>query len=464
MKLTLADTASGYNLSPINNNFSLIQTELQDRVLYRDNPSGEPNFMEQELDMNNYRIYNVADGIAPSDAVNRGQVGLLLETLGTEFIATSEEKAVATAGQSAFNLSTLSYEPGLNNLAVYINGVRQNKEDFIESNKTTVTIVGGAQEGDVLTFISNERQGEINLNNLDAYITNEIDQLFVLEKELQTASDGQTVFNLQTLTYTPNSDNLSVYVNGVRQYDYSETSSSSVTFTTGLTSGDEVQFLTNKFQETNTVDAEGFANTAFDKSLEAEASATKAEQEATAAGNSATSASNSASAAATSESNALTSANNAAVSESNAATSASNASTSETNAGLFEDKAQQWANEAEDTEVEPGLYSAFHWSEKAEEFASQASGSFIDTAQTGELQSNSVWLIDSTSVRTRALPPFPANDTEIRFVDDQGQVETNNTTIQRNGNLIMGLAQDLTVDTNWTRFSLKFISGDWRIV
>jgi hypothetical protein len=59
----------------------------------------------------------------------------------------------------------------------------------------------------------------------------------------------------------------------------------------------------------------------------------------------------------------------AAASETAAAASASAASTSETNASAFESKAEDWATEAEDVEVEPGLYSAFHWAKKAEGFA-----------------------------------------------------------------------------------------------
>lgn len=53
-------------------------------------------------------------------------------------------------------------------------------------------------------------------------------------------------------------------------------------------------------------------------------------------------------------------------------TQASNASTSASNAYNSELKAQKWAEEAEDTEVEPGKYSALHWALKAEAEASLA--------------------------------------------------------------------------------------------
>lgn len=64
-------------------------------------------------------------------------------------------------------------------------------------------------------------------------------------------------------------------------------------------------------------------------------------------------------AAETASASAQTSADNAFTHESNAATSASNAAASET-------KASQWADEAEDFEVETGRYSAYHWSAKAQ--------------------------------------------------------------------------------------------------
>lgn len=67
-KITLDDTVSGYNLQIINNNFDKLETELQGKVLYRDNPVGEPNQMESPLDMNGNRITNLPAPISPSEA------------------------------------------------------------------------------------------------------------------------------------------------------------------------------------------------------------------------------------------------------------------------------------------------------------------------------------------------------------------------------------------------------------
>lgn len=63
-------------------------------------------------------------------------------------------------------------------------------------------------------------------------------------KETQVATSGQTVFNLTSISYNPLTNNLSVYVDGVYQNPsrYTETSSTRVTFSTGLHVGAVVDF------------------------------------------------------------------------------------------------------------------------------------------------------------------------------------------------------------------------------
>lgn len=66
-KIELTETNSGYNLQVINNNFNKIKDELNNKVLYRNSPSGEPNAMQTSLDMNGQRIYNLPAPISPSE-------------------------------------------------------------------------------------------------------------------------------------------------------------------------------------------------------------------------------------------------------------------------------------------------------------------------------------------------------------------------------------------------------------
>lgn len=61
MKVVLDDIPSGYNLSKINENFGKIETALNEEVLYRNNPIGEPNQMGSDLDMNGKIIYNLPE-------------------------------------------------------------------------------------------------------------------------------------------------------------------------------------------------------------------------------------------------------------------------------------------------------------------------------------------------------------------------------------------------------------------
>jgi parallel beta-helix repeat protein len=66
------------------------------------------------------------------------------------------------------------------------------------------------------------------------------------EEETQTATQGQTVFTLNTIDYTPNTNNLAVFVNGSKQVsgvNFTETSLNTVTFTSGLNAGDVVEFI-----------------------------------------------------------------------------------------------------------------------------------------------------------------------------------------------------------------------------
>ena len=65
------------------------------------------------------------------------------------------------------------------------------------------------------------------------------------DQESQTATSGQTVFTLTTMTYVPGSNTLSVFIDGVNQIltdAYTETNSTTVTFTAGLHVGAKVRF------------------------------------------------------------------------------------------------------------------------------------------------------------------------------------------------------------------------------
>ena len=84
---------------------------------------------------------------------------------------------------------------------------------------------------------------------------------FTLSQEIQTATAGQTVFNLNTMQYQPGTNSLSVYVDGVNQYGpgaqfaYVETDATTVTFVSGLHVGASVKFTTAAQTTGNATDA-----------------------------------------------------------------------------------------------------------------------------------------------------------------------------------------------------------------
>ena len=84
---------------------------------------------------------------------------------------------------------------------------------------------------------------------------------FTNEQEIQTATAGQTVFNLTTTSYQPGTNSLSVFVDGVNQYGpgaqyaYLETDSDTVTFVNGLHVGASVKFTTSQLNSSGATDA-----------------------------------------------------------------------------------------------------------------------------------------------------------------------------------------------------------------
>jgi len=60
-KITLPPVTNSSNLSVLNNNFQEIAEALNDLVLYRDNPVGEPNQLENDVDVNGHKLINAQE-------------------------------------------------------------------------------------------------------------------------------------------------------------------------------------------------------------------------------------------------------------------------------------------------------------------------------------------------------------------------------------------------------------------
>lgn len=99
-----------------------------------------------------------------------------------------------------------------------------------------------------------------NINGINSNFVN-----YTNSQEFQTATAGQTVFTLTTMQYQPGTRSLSVFVDGVNQYGpgapyaYQETSSTVVTFTSGLHVGADVKFTTSVINASSYGDAQQIA-------------------------------------------------------------------------------------------------------------------------------------------------------------------------------------------------------------
>lgn len=75
-----------------------------------------------------------------------------IDAIQPEPFTSDRETAVATGGQTVFDLSSITYTPGNNDLAVYINGVRQHPSAYTETDTNTVTFAAGLTAGAAVLF------------------------------------------------------------------------------------------------------------------------------------------------------------------------------------------------------------------------------------------------------------------------------------------------------------------------
>lgn len=115
MKVVLNDVSSGFNLQLINDNFQKIASELNNKVLYRDNPQGEPNQMVGTLlDMNNNKIVNLG---APANANDAARLQDVQDAIA------GKAEAKFTMYDPYKSLTSNNVQGALNQVADYIDGV-----------------------------------------------------------------------------------------------------------------------------------------------------------------------------------------------------------------------------------------------------------------------------------------------------------------------------------------------------
>tara|TARA_R110002020_G_scaffold18646_1_gene64772 strand:- start:867 stop:1472 length:606 start_codon:yes stop_codon:yes gene_type:complete len=157
-KIELDDVKSGYNLGKMNANFNKIKDLIDGKVLMRDNTEhpNEPNHMEQELDMNSYRIINVGKPELPSDAARLQDIPFGIGIDNELIIKSQSEEVVLADGQVTVTFTTLSTVGAV----FQINGPSVDSRnlidiDFVGTTDTTVTLAESYPAGTVLTMWKN---------------------------------------------------------------------------------------------------------------------------------------------------------------------------------------------------------------------------------------------------------------------------------------------------------------------
>jgi hypothetical protein len=89
----------------------------------------------------------------------------------------------------------------------------------------------------------------------------------------------------------------------------------------------------------------------------------------------------------------------------------------------------------------------------------------IVTANKTLVPNDRIFVVPAANL-TITLPLTPTIGQSVRIVDAAGTAGTTNFTIARNGQMIMGTAQDMTVNTNSARLHLVYVNSayGWRLV
>jgi len=143
MKLVLNKPTSGYNLAAINENFTRIESEFQNKVLYRDNPVGEPNTLQTDVDANSRDIYNVRDlYILRSFSVN----GVDLSTVLAEAAASA---AASAASALAASVSAAAADVSEANALIYSNDAANS---YALADSISDSLAGGTIGFDAIAY------------------------------------------------------------------------------------------------------------------------------------------------------------------------------------------------------------------------------------------------------------------------------------------------------------------------
>jgi len=163
-RINLSEIVSGYlSAEKLNTILAAIEAAL-DRTVFRDGTA--PNAMEADLDLGGHQLLNVgqADASSPSALVSYQTMTDYIDARASGFVLQRHETQTGVAAQTVVNFTSLVYEVGANNLAVYINGVRKFAgTDYTETDEDTITLLTPLAGGEKVVAVVNEFLATIEL-------------------------------------------------------------------------------------------------------------------------------------------------------------------------------------------------------------------------------------------------------------------------------------------------------------
>jgi hypothetical protein len=112
-KVVLPRITSGYNVTKLNDAIDILETTLNEEVLFRVNPAGEINQMENNLDMNGYRILNLPKPICDLEPVRLVDLIDTALDCGNLDLVLYKERQTLTSGQTIVVLQELDSTVGI---------------------------------------------------------------------------------------------------------------------------------------------------------------------------------------------------------------------------------------------------------------------------------------------------------------------------------------------------------------
>lgn len=162
-KVILNTLASGFvDVDLLNENFQVLAAALE-KTLSRDGTL--PNQMEADLDLNGHGLLNSTSNPSdPASLVSLAAMQAYVDDRASGIQIQKSERFAPTNGQTALVLTEFVYEPGVSNLAVYVDGVRKFAVyDFVETDAQTVTFLSGFAGTEDVEVMTTEFIGNIAL-------------------------------------------------------------------------------------------------------------------------------------------------------------------------------------------------------------------------------------------------------------------------------------------------------------